>query len=300
MAELKRERVIELDTINAYADKMRKEIPIAAVAIMGKIKASSIARSIGARISGGNVDRKKAKHGTSTLLTPAQRLRKKAEAVRRKDIGADPLSIDEQQWLSFDKKLHPEEYDSDDLDFDHTANGGSSDEEQEDNEDEESSDDSLDESSQARMDEKASGHGRKLRKRRRARIIANESKVEKQMRRTKGKGNSEGRVKRKKASAKRKLKMIVGGRKKVKRRGHKNSQNHVAADDYTQGELEQIMESKDAHLTKRDLKVKKLIAKFHDRRPENLPPDIGMIARKKKPKERTDEEQEFVVFDRIL
>ena len=104
-------------------------------------------------------------------------------------------------------------------------------------------------------------------------------------------------MKRKKRNMKNKLKMVVG-KKIIGKDRHR--QNHMAADEYSRGELEQIMESKDERLTKRDLKVKKLILKFHDRRPENLPPDIGMEARKKKPQDRTDEEQEFVVFDRIL
>eukprot|EP00947_MAST-08B_sp_MAST-8B-sp1_P000929 g929.t1 len=69
---------------------------------------------------------------------------------------------------------------------------------------------------------------------------------------------------------------------------------------YDREELEEIMGKTEAALCNDDVKIRKLLNRFHDRRPQDNAPDFGDRARKRLPEDRTADDWEFLRLDRIL
>eukprot|EP00948_MAST-09A_sp_MAST-9A-sp1_P001552 g1552.t1 len=232
MTQYKRDREAELDNNKNFLARVKKELPHAAFAVLGSKNAIQMCKDIGLHIrniqrfqnaqsAAENVDQsntnRKAANDTShvtTMLTAAQRLRKKAREIKRgihavnifasksrrskKKAAANAkdseLSLREQEWLAHDKILHPDEYDSDELE----------------------------------------------------------------------------------------------------------DENPLFKIKYTKDDLERILLAKPQQLTQKEKKIKTIMKRYEDRRFEDRPVDSSNVARKKKPEDRTDEEADFVFFDRLL
>jgi hypothetical protein len=244
MMELKRDREDRMKEVDRFLEFQRKYLAPAAAAGISIQEASKLSKRINARfVADEHVHSKMGKRQAleavhqTTLLTPAQKLRRKAMHLPHAGVGV--LDPEESRWVAHDRVRCPEEWEL-----------YSSGEEEEEEEDE----------------------------------LVPESEMD-------GNGQHHHHHQQKKKKKKKVVKI-----KKIEVSWTKQDLNRIYTTD-----------TKKTSLPPQELKLKKMMTKFHDRRANDLPPDLGQETRllfkdggKKRRSKLTSEQREFLLYDRVL
>ena len=243
MMQLKRTREDRLKEIDRFLNFQRQYLAPAAAAGISIREASKLSKIINARfVAEEHVHSKMGKRQAleavheTTLLTPAQKLRRRAQNLKHAGLGQlDPV---ESRWIAYDRVRCPEEWE--------LYSSGESEEEEEEEEMEE--------------EEEEDHHHHHHKK-------------------------------------KKKKKSAAAAAPKLKK----------PEVPWTRQDLIRIMTSgKTDTLPPQEAKLKKMMTKFHDRRANDRPPDLGQETRLafknggKAAARLTEEQMEFLLYDRVL